>query len=152
GFADNDGPNLVMTREALREGDSLRTHADRQLLDLVRQLPKFELMESGETTVAGRPAIFARFAWAGRLGAIEQSMTHIEQESLAGTIVVTFTSIASAENARKLTPLFRSVLDSVRFDAAAKAPAPIAKSAPTAPPAGTIPLVPMPGRRAASRS
>src|SRR5262249_51411780 len=56
-------PNIVMTREPMRDEDTLRTHADRQLLELGRQLKEFDLLESRETELSGLPAIFLRYTW-----------------------------------------------------------------------------------------
>jgi hypothetical protein len=124
-------PNVVMTREAIGKGDSLRTHADRTLLDMARQLDGFDILESRESVLGGRRAIYVRFSWKSNAGELEQDMTMCEspaepgETDLFATIV---TTTAHKKVVDKVRPLFDQFLSSVRF------PAP---GAPVPPPAGS---------------
>src|SRR4051794_16408832 len=54
--------NLVMTRDALREGESLGRYADRQLAEMAKRLDGFELGRRDDLTVGGAAAVSIRFA------------------------------------------------------------------------------------------
>lgn len=150
--ARNDSaPNFVTTREAIRQGDSLRMHADRQLLELGRHLKDFDLLESRETTCGGSPAVFLRYTWMGHFGKLEQTVTMVERPNAErGRVAMSLTTTAKADEATKTRALFDEILKSVRFeggppDGGAPPPAPPRQSGggyqdPTA-----VPLVPMPG-------
>jgi hypothetical protein len=140
-------PNIVMTREPMRPGDTLRTHADRQLLELGKQLKDFDLLESRETELAGQAAIVLRYAWVSHFGALEQSMTLVVRPGESGHSVTTFTTTTTPQDAGRARPLFTQILETVRFESNG-APPPKASS-PTTPttPQDQPPLVPMPGFR-----
>ena len=139
---------MVMTQEKLRDGDTLRVHADRQLMELAKQLHDFDLLESRETTCGGMPAVFMRFLWTSHFGALEQSMTLVEVERK----VTSFTTTAPVENASEARALFNEMLKSVHF-------APEGEPVSLAPPMSSqahangddLPIVPMPGFRGTRR-
>jgi hypothetical protein len=154
-------PNFVMTREAMREGDTLRAHADRQLLELGRHLKDFDLLESKETTLGGQPAVFLRYTWMGHLGLLEQTVTIVARVFEHGRLATSFTTTAPSQDASKAKPVFEEILKTVRFDGTE---APRTSPSPPRPPLGRSPLsyepdehpptrsvpapsVPMPGRR-----
>jgi hypothetical protein len=64
-------PNIVVTREVIKEGESLRVHADKQLLELGRQLENFDILESRSGKCGGLPSIFFRYRWASHVGELE---------------------------------------------------------------------------------
>lgn len=147
-------PNFVMTREAIREGDSLRSHADRQLLELGRHLKDFDLLESKETQLGGQPAVFLRYTWMGHYGRLEQTVSIVERFMEQGRMATAFTTTAPAQDAAKARPLFDEMLRTVRFDGpqgppGAPQPPPPASGRPM-PDAGA-PVVPMPGYRGGRR-
>jgi hypothetical protein len=141
--------NMVLTREPMRDGDTLRTHADRQLLELGRQLADFELLESRETQLSGQPAIFIRYAWVSHVGALEQTMTLVERIRDQQRVVATFTTTAPRDEAKNVQPLFANILKSVRFGGTpVPTPTPPSPSAPMIAVAPmSEPMVPMPGYR-----
>jgi hypothetical protein len=149
-------PNFVMTRNAIREGDTLRSHADRQLLDLGRHLKDFDLLESKETMLGGQPAIFMRYTWMGHYGRLEQSVTLVERFLEQGRTATAFTTTAPAQDAAKTRPLFDEMLKSVRFDGQ-PGPSPGGggggplSGRPSQLPDPTAPVVPMPGYRGGRR-
>ncbi len=139
-------PNIVMTREPLRATDTLRTHADRQLLELGKQLKDFDLLESRETELGGQQAIYLRYSWVSHIGVLEQSMTLAERPAEQGSSVTTFTTTTTPDEAPRVRPLFNQILQSVKFGAGF-APPPKGAPPPTSPPREDAPLVPMPGFR-----
>lgn len=128
-------PNVVMTREALAPGDTLRTHADRTLLDMAKQLKDFDILESRETMLDGRRAICVRFSWMSNAGDLEQDMTMCESPAEPGeteryaTIV---TATAHKKVVDEMRPLFNQVLSSIRFPGG-RAPPPFGAGPPPAP-------------------
>jgi hypothetical protein len=146
-------PNFVMTREPMRDTDTLRSHADRQLIELGRQLRDFDLLESKETTLGGGPAVHLRYTWMSHFGRLEQSVIVTERPADKGRMAVAFTTTSRTEEAAKMKSVFADMLRSVRFDG------------PQPPPGGSIPpptssgrpldnvtpFVPMPGHRERDR-
>ena len=144
----NSAPNIVMTREPMRDGDTLRTHSDRQLIELGKQLKDFDLLESKETTLGGLPAILLRYRWISQVGTLEQAMVVAERTRPdKGTDVTTFTTTTTPADAPRARPIFDEILRTVRFSPAGGAPPPVRPS--LAPPLSDepSPLVPMPGFR-----
>jgi hypothetical protein len=147
-----NAPNIVMTREPMRDEDTLRTHADRQLLELGRQLQDFDLLESRETQLGGQPAILLRFAWVSHLGDLEQSVTMVERTFDQKRVAMTFTTTSPRAEAQGTRPVFQQILQSVQFDGSAggppRPPGPSRPPPPIAEP--SAPVVPMPGMRGPS--
>jgi hypothetical protein len=152
-------PNFVMTREPMRDADSLRGHADRQLLELGRHLKGFDLLESKETTLGGAPAIYMHYTWMGHAGRLDQSVTIVERPApyrAETRVAVSFTTTSKAEDAEKMKPVFAEMLKTVRFDQAPPSdggpPPPTSRPLPSsALPPTDAPLVPMPGYRGGRR-
>jgi hypothetical protein len=150
-------PNFVMTREQMREGDSLRSHADRQLLELGRHLKDFDLLESKETQLGGQPAIFLRYTWMGHFGRLLQTVTIVErQHPERGRVAASFTTTAKSDEALRTNAIFNEILKSVKFDGGDGAPPPPPRSSgPESGGRGSIdagaPVVPMPGFRGGRR-
>ena len=111
-------PNVVMTREALAEGDTLRTHADKTLLEMAKQLDGFDILESRETVLAGLRAVHIRFKWTSSFGDLEQGMTMCEsppEPEDSGRFATLITTSAHAKVAAQAQPVFEQVLSSFRF-------------------------------------
>jgi hypothetical protein len=144
-------PNIVMTREPMRDEDTLRTHADRQLLELGRQLKDFDLLESRETELAGLPAIFLRYTWVSHLGELEQSLTMVERRLPEGRVAATFTTTVGKADAANARPVLNQILQNVRFEPSGP-PRPSGPAGPPPPPIAepSAPIVPMPGTRGPS--
>ena len=54
-------PNVVMTRDQLGPGETLRAYADRQLVELARRLDGFNLASRDERTFGASPAVELQF-------------------------------------------------------------------------------------------
>jgi hypothetical protein len=140
------GPNLVVMRDMLREGETLRTHASRRLLQLGKQLNKFDLLEMRQIEVGGRAAIQIRFAWLSNLGALEESLTMVEREDERGRTITTFATSALSADAQAARTVFERILGSVAFDGPV-APTPPSRSDLAEEASASPPYVPMPGTR-----
>ncbi len=156
GPSSDAAPNFVMTREAIREADSLRSHADRQLLQLGRHLKDFDLLESKETQLGGQPAIFLRYTWIGHTGQLEQTVTFVERTIETGRVATSFTTTAPAKDGASSRPLFDEILKTVRFDTPPPVPSggpppSVARPSQTPQDPSAPPLVPMPGYRGGRR-
>jgi hypothetical protein len=146
------GTNIVMSREPLPPGDTLRTHADRQLLAMGRTLEDFQIVESRELQVGGHNAILFRFRWRSVVAVLEQSMVLVESGTVPESCVTTFTSTARDQEAAEMRTVFAETLETVRFGAT---PPPEDFSAPPSSHASEDPIsimievpdVPMPGSR-----
>ena len=146
-------PNFVMTRTAIREGDTLRSHADRQLLELGRHLKDFDLLESKEMVLGGQPAVYMRYTWMGHYGRLEQSVTTVER-MLEQRMATAFTTTAPADVAAQTRPIFDDMLRSVRFEAPqgpVGGPPPMSGRPSLPPEEPGAPVVPMPGYRGGRR-
>jgi hypothetical protein len=144
-------PNFVMTQEPMREGDTLRMHADRVLTELARQLQDFEILESEEVTIGGQPANHIRYTWTASFGALNQEMFVIERSVGSGHIATIFTSTSRREEAEATRAVMAGVIKSVHFG---ETPAPPHVPTPTAsqPLLDTrTPEVPMPGAKPRDR-
>jgi hypothetical protein len=104
-------PNVVVTREKLPPGGSLRRYVNRQLGILARRLDDFELQEQRELNLGGLPAYEIVFQWAGENGVIHQRLAMVER---AGTVLHFTLSVAQAE-AEAHQAAFDTILSTVRF-------------------------------------
>lgn len=142
-------PNVVMTREVMAKGDTLRTHADRTLLDMAKQLDGFDILESREAMLDSRRAIYVRFCWKSNMGDLEQDMTMCESPAEPGetemyaTIV---TTTAHKKVVNEVRPAFNQLLQSIRFSGG-RAPPPGGGPPPAAAPEPSLPDSPMFGVR-----
>jgi hypothetical protein len=145
-------PNIVVTRERIKSGDSLRVHAEKQLLKLARLLKDFDIVESRSGECCGLPSIFFRYRWASHVGELEQTITLVEKGVDPDRIALAFATTTPTAKASALEPIFQAVLESVRLVGSAPAstmrpPAPSARQPHDAAPVIPIPLIPMPGVR-----
>ncbi len=108
-------PNFVMTKDPIREGDSLRGHVDRQMLEMGRHLKDFDLLEIHDTVLGGEPAVFLRYTWMGHFGRLEQTVTAVERLIDRVRMATSFTTTAPAQDAASVRPMFDAMLKSVRF-------------------------------------
>ena len=65
--------NLVITRDALKNGETLAGYVDRELTDLTKSLKRFALRERREATIGGIPALVLVCTWQGGQGPISSA-------------------------------------------------------------------------------
>lgn len=108
-------PNVVMTKEALKSGESLRSYADRQIMELARRLEGFDLIESGERTVGGLNALEYRFSWTSEHAELHQHTVMVAPKDQ----VLTFTGTATHEDDASLDEAMVHLLSTISFPTAA---------------------------------
>ena len=106
--------NFVMTRDTLSPGETMQTYADRQLAEIAKRLPAFELLDSVEVRLGGVPASQLLFCWDGANGPLVQRLTMV----VLADKILTFTSTAPKNLADQMAPHFDAILASVRFPGA----------------------------------
>lgn len=104
--------NVVMTRDALQEGESLARYADRQLAEMAKRLDGFELVRRDELTLGGAQAVAIRFGSRGSAGPLEQRLVVVEGRRRA---VFCFTATTSKADADQNNPLFDRILSTIRL-------------------------------------
>lgn len=107
--------NIVMTRDALREGEVLGAYTDRQITQLAAKLDGFSLLSRSERAVGGHAAIEIRFRARGARGALAQRMLIAAVKKA----VFSFTSTTPEEDAAQNDPLFDRVFSSIALREAA---------------------------------
>ena len=142
-------PNVVVRRDPAADGTTLRVHAALEITLLAKKLRSFELRETEDTRVSEWPAVSYRFCWQSPLGPLEQTITIVESGRENRRTFTTFLTTARTADAPSASAFFRTILQSVRFDAS---PAPSARpsvppsrsSAPDLPALADPPFIPMP--------
>src|SRR6516225_9040968 len=82
------GPVIAVTREPMRDTDTLSAHAERRLVALGRELSEFQLLDSRETEVGGRPALQVRYAWEMASVAFEETVAFVDGAETPLAVVV----------------------------------------------------------------
>ncbi len=147
------GPSIWVSHEPLRPGDTLRSHADRKLLQFGKGAPGFEILsfeEARERTVAGRRAIQLKFVLAGKPSAIAETVVLVDPISDpnardAGVAVIV--ARAPVERAPELAPIFERLLESVAVAPAGQALAEDGLAAHAGEAVRPVHAMPMPGTR-----
>ena len=107
--------NLVMTRDVLAPGETLRRFTARQISDLAKELPGFELLEQRERQIGGVVASECGFTSEGGGGLIVQRLVIVALERE----IISFTATSPRSEATQLAPVFERILASVEFSGSA---------------------------------
>ena len=127
-------PNVVMTKDKLKAGETLRSYADRQIMELARRLEGFDLMESGDRTLGGLPAMEYRFTWTSEHAELHQRSVM----TASGSDVITFTGTSTHDEEAALDEAMDKLLATVTFPKQAGGYSPAGGGAvPPPAPAGT---------------
>jgi hypothetical protein len=105
-------PNVVVTRDALADGETLAAYADRQLVELAKRLDAFDLHQRRDLNLGGHAAIELSFGWQGQVAALEQRLVMAANRARK---VITLTTTTAKADAKKNDPIFDRILLSVRF-------------------------------------
>jgi hypothetical protein len=105
-------PNVVVTRDALGDGETLAAYADRQLVELAKRLDGFDLHHKKDLVLGGHAAIELSFGWQGQSGPLEQRLVMAANRARQ---VSSFTTTTAKVDVRKNDPIFDRILLSVRF-------------------------------------
>lgn len=109
---DGPAPNVVVTRDRLRDHEDLIGYAERQLASLENEIDGFVLRGHSELSVDGHPAIALAFTSAADGAPLAQRMVMV---ALPDRLVATFTMTAPSRHLAQLAPLFERILHSARF-------------------------------------
>lgn len=112
-------PNLVMTRDSLKDGETLGSYADRQLTELAKRAEEFELVKKEDAPVSGSPAITLRFRSGGGKARLEQRLVLVEGKRRG---VFCFTATMAKADVEQAGPLFDRILSSIRIPRGDEAP------------------------------
>jgi len=104
--------NVVLTRDTLPKGQTLKNYADKQLVELAKGMNGFDLRKREEKQLGGREAVELRFGWVGGNGPIEQRLTMVQGPK---DKILTFTTTVTRAEASKLDAVFDRILASVKF-------------------------------------
>ena len=109
--------SFAVTRDgSLKKEAALDSYVDKQLVDLAKNCPEFELVERRSTILSGEPAHQLDFKWKSPTGAtVRQEQTIVRISSGAA---LTFTATAEAANFEKLLPVFRTFLTTITLSKA----------------------------------
>lgn len=122
-------PNLVMTKDKLKPGETLRSYGDRQIMELARRLEGFDLVDSGERTLGGLPALEYRFSWISDVAQLHQHTVM----TAAGDQILTFTGTAVREEEAVLDKAMEQTLSTVSFPHLTPGYSPYGNAAPVPP-------------------
>jgi hypothetical protein len=103
--------SVVVTREPLPKGTSLRTFAGRQMTNVGKALPGFQLQGSRDETVGGRPAVTYDFSWEGDSGPLAQRQVLV----LVDEQIYCITYSLHRAEVQKAMPAFERLLSTVTF-------------------------------------
>ena len=81
---------LKVARERMGPSDSLWTHAGQVMAKLAKEIPGYELQESGDLEVAGRPGVAFRFRFTTDAGTCDQYLVLLDPRDDPERRVVVF--------------------------------------------------------------
>lgn len=140
-------PTILIARELAAPNDTLRTHADRTLVKIGRQVENFDVLESRETVVGGRSAILLRFSFENDGDDFEQSMVMVDPVPDPDRKVLVLVASAPREKGEEARAALSAVVASLQFgDPRAAVPStPLVAAEPAPLPMDAPPMVPIPG-------
>lgn len=104
-------PNVVLTKDTLKPGETLRAYSDKQIMELARRLEGFDLIESGDCTIAGTHGMEYRFSWKSEHAELQQHSVLF----LAGNEVMTLTGTTTEVDAPQLERAMEHVMATMHF-------------------------------------
>lgn len=147
-------PNVVVSLEERREGESIQSRGWRRLLEHAAKRPGLDMLGTTALHVGGRAATRSDVRWNGDAGWVYETAVHVDAPD--GVVSITVTTGAPLDAAGTAT--LERLLASVQFGAApASSPdvtarpvtmPPPSPRASEPPPFDAASLFPMPGKRA----
>lgn len=102
-------PNVVLTRDTLPAGTSLRTFASKELSKIAQSLKGFELIETKERNIDNALAVEHHFSWEGQAGQVVQRILFLEREGTIHNVTVS----AARADAQGAQETFERIIASV---------------------------------------
>lgn len=103
-----EGGNLVISREAAREGEDLHAYVSRQLKDMEKALPHLRLLKREATTLGGVPAADVEINWVGEKGTLRQRLICTVRNGRALVLTLTVPERLYHKHAGMLDPVLAS--------------------------------------------
>lgn len=107
-------PNMVISRDALLEGETFREYCNRQIETFRSNLPQFTRESEGYGRSHDRDAFQIQFTWRSAAGLLRQRVFFISTET---QVVVNYAVTAAADDFAAFEPQFERGLASLRIDA-----------------------------------
>ena len=105
--------NVVLTRDNLGTSDSIANYSDKQIVEMAKRLPGFELEHRKDVQVGDVPAVEMRYSWKGAHGlTVEQRVVMVAVRKK----VFNLTSTAPRGDMKKLGPIFDRIFSSLKLD------------------------------------
>ena len=104
--------SLVMTRDELEPGETLRAYGERQIAELAKRVDGFELVATEPTKLGGMNAVSIRFLAKAASGPLDQRLLLVESQRRT---LYCFTTTSPKADADQNNPLFERILSTVRF-------------------------------------
>lgn len=104
-------PSIVIARESLPEGMTVRTFAAKHLAASARGLPDFELEDSREIAIAGQRGVETRFGWTADRGPVVQRQVVVG----VGNVVYTITQSCAPSEMASAKAMFDAMIQSLQF-------------------------------------
>jgi len=108
-------PNAVLTRDKLRNAETLDAYCDRTIVDMVKNLAGFKLIDKGPRQVGGTPAVEIKFSWQGSGG--KSIVQHMVIAPLGGTAVIGLNMTCDQADAKRLEPIADRIFASFKLGA-----------------------------------
>src|SRR5688500_15798289 len=110
--------NVVLTRDNLAGNDTLAIYSDKQIVELAKRLPGFELESRSDVTVSDLPGVELRFSWRGTLGiVVQQRIVMVAQKKK----VFNLTATAPKGEMSKLEAIYDRIFSSLKLEGAKEA-------------------------------
>ena len=105
--------SFTITRDTLKGGQTLAEYVDKQLVDMAKSCPRFELLKRNDVTVDEESAIQVEFTWKTPDGLI----VHQQQTvfPLPSRVVLTLTATAPKDKFKQHAAAFQSFVDTFEF-------------------------------------
>ncbi len=110
-------PNVVVTRDKVGTGQTFRSYADSQIVELTKRLDAFNLISRQEVAIQNLPAVSLFFSWRGQPGTFTQW-----QVFFPGTNDIVFSAVATAleKDFPRYQQIFGEVFRTIQIPAVTK--------------------------------
>ena len=108
-------PNILVSKDRLKAGETLDTFVNRQLTELLTKVRNFELIRRDATEFGGIPAVVVEFSMNPHGVPLHQRQIFF-MSGLVPDQVSTVVATAAKADFAGLEPVFRSILESVSWN------------------------------------
>ncbi len=115
------GHLIVVEREPLRDGESLRAHVDGAMFRIAKATTAYKTLDNRDAEIGGQPAILVRFRFSRGRARVEQGCVFVAPASDPRRNVTILTYVAIGAAARETRTVFARMLTTVRFPVEADA-------------------------------